>query len=240
MTHQIIQKWWVTPQETSMTYRAFDLFFSIIGLAVLFPIFLSIALVLKLNGEKIFYLQKRVGRNKKKFMIIKFTTMLPESSKMKMGNITVRNDPRVTKFGKILRITKINELPQLINVLLGEMSIVGPRPLPTKSFNKYSEEGKLIVSKSKPGITGISSIIFRDEESFASKWQKNNISVEDMYREKLYPYKEKLEKWYIENQSLKVYFLLIFLTSLTLFISPKTLLSFFFKDLPKSEIFYNP
>ena len=222
-----------------MIIRILDIIFSLIGLFLLSPIFILVSFILKLNNESVFYLQQRVGENNKKFKVIKFTTMLSNSSKMSFRNITLRNDPRVTKFGKILRISKINELPQLFNVIKGDMSIVGPRPLPLKSFRKYSEEGQSIIAKLKPGITGISSIIFRDEEAIATEWKKNDLNVEDMYRDKLYPYKEKLEKWYFQNRSFKLYFYLIFLTSYSIFADPKNLLSYLFKDLPLSKYFYN-
>jgi lipopolysaccharide/colanic/teichoic acid biosynthesis glycosyltransferase len=165
--------------------------------------------------------------------------MISDSSKIGLRNITVRDDPRVTTFGKFLRSSKINELPQLFNVLFGEMSIVGPRPLPPKSFIKYSKEGQLVVSKSKPGITGISSVIFRDEEAFATLWQNNNLDVEFMYKTELYPYKEELEQWFFSHKSLKTYFLLIFLTCYAVFFNPRKILNSIFKDLPKSNLF-NP
>jgi lipopolysaccharide/colanic/teichoic acid biosynthesis glycosyltransferase len=117
--------------------RFFDFTFSLLGLIVLLPLLLPIAIGLKLTGEgEIFYKQNRIGYKNTHFGILKFATMLKNSSKIGTGAITVRNDPRVTVLGKYLRMTKINELPQLINVLLGTMSIVGPRPLMKVSFEQ--------------------------------------------------------------------------------------------------------
>lgn len=222
-----------------MIIRVIDIALSLMGLFILSPIFIITSFILKIRKEPIFFTQTRIGFNNAKFKVIKFTTMISDSSNIGFRNITVRNDPRVTNFGKFLRSSKINELPQLFNVILGQMSIVGPRPLPPKSFIKYSYEGQLIVSKSKPGITGISSIIFRDEEAYATVWQNNNLDVESMYITELYPYKEELERWFFNNKSFKTYFTLIFLTCYAIFFNPGKIVNSLFKDLPKSKIF-NP
>ena len=109
--------------------RFIDLCFSSLGLIILLPLFLAVAILLKFTGEgDIFYLQERIGLNGKTFFIIKFATMLRNSPNIGSGTITSKNDSRILPVGKILRKTKINELPQLLNVLFGDMSIIGPRP----------------------------------------------------------------------------------------------------------------
>ena len=121
--------------------RFFDIFLSALGLLVFSPLLIFVALILRFSGEgEILFLQERVGRNRKVFNIFKFATMLKDSPKIGTGTISIKNDPRVLPVGKILRRTKINELPQLLNILIGDMSIVGPRPLTSKSFDFYSFE----------------------------------------------------------------------------------------------------
>lgn len=149
--------------------RFFDIVASLAALLILSPFFLIIIILLKFSGEgEIFYLQKRIGLHNRYFYIYKFATMLKNSLNMSTGSITLRNDPRVTPVGKYLRITKFNELPQVLNVLKGDMSIVGPRPLVDKTFNAYSAEIREKVYNTKPGITGIGSVVFRDEEELIS------------------------------------------------------------------------
>ncbi|MBK7636813.1 MAG: sugar transferase [Saprospiraceae bacterium] len=131
-------------------------------------------IALKMTGEgEVFYFQKRIGKNSKYFDIWKFATMLKNSPNMGTGMITVRNDPRLTPLGRFLRKTKINELPQIINVIKGDMSIVGPRPTVEKHANAYGDEIRDKIYSIKPGITGIGSILFRDEEAFLSREEGN-------------------------------------------------------------------
>ena len=142
---------------------------SSVALVILLPIFIPVMLILKLTGEgEVFYFQERIGINNSNFYIWKFATMLRDSMSIGTGSITLENDFRVTKVGKILRKTKINELPQIINILKGDISLVGPRPLVTKTFSAYSKEVQSKIYNVKPGLTGIGSIIFRDEESIIS------------------------------------------------------------------------
>ncbi len=128
---------------------------------------------------------------------------------MLTGDVTLKNDPRVLPFGKLLRKTKINELPQIVNVLKGDMSIVGARPIMKQSFDAYSDEAKKTIYNTRPGITGISSLIFRDEESIIDGSGKDPIQF---YKEEIIPYKNKLDIWYQKNISTGVDFLIIFLT----------------------------
>ena len=148
--------------------RFFDILFSSIALIVLSPLLVPVAILLRLTGEgEIFYIQNRIGRNGQPFGLIKFATMLKNSPNIGNGDITVINDPRVLPAGRFLRKTKINELPQIINIFKGDMSIVGPRPMVPKTFERYGQEGKLI-SQVRPGLTGVGSIIFRDEDVLIS------------------------------------------------------------------------
>jgi lipopolysaccharide/colanic/teichoic acid biosynthesis glycosyltransferase len=201
-----------------------------IALIVLSPILLPIAIVLLLTGEHyIFYKQDRVGYKNKTFKILKFATMRKGSSKMGTGSLTLRNDPRVLPVGKYLRKTKINEIPQIINVLIGNMSIVGPRPLMKVDFLKFPEHIQENIYKAKPGVTGIGSIIFRDEE----KWISNSgIDPHEYDRMVIAPYKGELELWYQENLNFLTDVKLIFCTAWVIFF-PKSQLPYkIFKGLP--------
>ena len=132
---------------------------------ILLPLFIPIVLLLKLTGEgEVFYKQDRVGYKNQIFQIWKFATMLRNSPNMGTGDVTLRNDSRVTFIGKFLRISKLNELPQIINILKGDMTLVGPRPLMKAGWARYSEFHKANVYNVRPGLTGIGSIVFRDEE----------------------------------------------------------------------------
>ena len=159
--------------------------------------------------------------------------MLKNSPNMGTGLITVRKDPRLLPIGGFLRMTKINELPQILNVLKGDMSIVGPRPLVDKTFNAYPEDIRYKIYDSVPGITGIGSIIFRDEEDLLTNTKMDR---QEYYNTVIAPYKGELEMWYNKNKSLLVDFWIIFLTAWAI-INPKTQLQHkVFKDLPKREL----
>ena len=150
---------------------------------------------------------------------------------MGTGSITLQNDFRVTKVGKVLRKTKINELPQIINILKGDISLVGPRPLVTKTFSAYSNEVQAIIYKVKPGLTGIGSIIFRDEESLIS-----NVTDQDphhFYKKVIAPYKGELELWYQKNQSTLLDLKLIFLTAWVIIFPKSQLYERWLTNLPK-------
>lgn len=220
------------------TKRAFDLISSGIALLLLSPVFIPIMIALKLTGEGyIFYLQERVGHKNKLFHIYKFATMLKDSPNMKGGLITTQRDPRMTPLGPFLRKSKINELPQLLNIFLGHMSVVGPRPVMQKSFDQYPEDVQKVIYNSKPGLTGIGSIIFRDEEELITQVRDNGGDTWEFYKNKIYPYKGEVEKWYQQNASMYVDLLLPFITAWTI-IRPKSDLLFkIFKDLPTKPDF---
>ena len=153
----------------NLSKRLLDIIVSLIALTLLLPLFIPIIILLRITAEgEVFYFQERIGLNNSRFQIWKFATMLKNSMNMGTGSITLQNDFRVTPIGKFLRKTKINELPQIINILKGDISLVGPRPLVTKTFLTYTEEIQSNIYNVKPGLTGIGSIVFRDEESLIS------------------------------------------------------------------------
>lgn len=192
--------------------RLFDIIFSSLAILFLSPLLMLIMIILRFTGEgEIFYKQARVGKSGKIFGVYKFATMVKNSSKIGTGFITTKNDPRVLPVGRILRKTKLNELPQVFNIFLGDMSIVGPRPQVPKHFEIYSEPVKTELKKIRPGLTGIGSIFFRDEERILEV--NARLSYEDCYSNVIAPYKGQLELWYVRHQSLLLYFTLIFLTA---------------------------
>ena len=218
-------------------YRAFkrliDFVIALVAIVILIPLLVPIMIGLKLTGEGyIFYFQERVGFKNKTFNIWKFATMLKDSPNMKGGLITMKRDPRITPMGNFLRKTKINELPQLVNILLGDMSIIGPRPVMQKSFEQYPPKVKKLIYNSKPGITGVGSIVFRDEEEMITRAKEMGIEPWDFYKTVIYPYKGELEAWYQRNITLNTDIKILFLTVWAVFF-PKSQLHYqVFKGLP--------
>jgi lipopolysaccharide/colanic/teichoic acid biosynthesis glycosyltransferase len=214
--------------------RLLDLFIAIIALIVLSPVFIITIIVLALTGEhEVFYPQRRVGYKQKEFKMWKFATMVKDSEKIGNKDMTLRNDPRVTKVGTFLRKTKINELPQIFNVIIGNMSIVGPRPLMRVSFDMYLPEHKDKVYNSKPGITGIGPLLMRDEEKIVSDAVEKDYNPRDFYKNHIYPYKGKVEMWYQKKKSIKIDVLIIVLTAWVI-IFPNSLLPYkVFKTVPQ-------
>ena len=215
--------------------RSFDIILSGILIIIVSPVFLVIIfLQIIFNKSDIFYSQKRIGLRNKTFGILKFSTMLKDSENLPGGTITLRNDIRVTRIGKVLRITKLNELTQLINVFIGNMSFVGPRPMVRKGFEMYTLEVQSFIYQSKPGITGIASIVFRDEERLVTA---SNLVPEEFYKNHIFPYKGQLEKWYYENSSFWVDCLILFLTGLKIIFPDSKMEYKIFPSLPKSDYF---
>jgi len=211
--------------------RIFDLVLSTAVLIIVSPLFLILIIVLWLSGDhEIFYTQWRIGYQNKAFRIIKFATMVKDSPNIGTGSITLRNDPRVTKNGKFLRKSKLNELPQIINVITGDMSLVGPRPQLEADFIKFPMHIQEILYNVKPGITGIGSIVFRDEEKWISIAPGDK---HEFYRQHIAPYKGELELWYQRNISFYTDLMLIFLTAWMIIASNSNLVFNVFKDLPK-------
>jgi lipopolysaccharide/colanic/teichoic acid biosynthesis glycosyltransferase len=210
--------------------RALDVVVATGALMVLAPLLLPIAIALRLTAEGwVFYKQERIGYKNRPFEIWKFATMLKDSPNMAGGEITLRNDSRITPVGKYLRITKLNEIPQLINVLRGDMTLVGPRPLMPVSFEQYPPAIRDRIYESKPGITGIGSVIFRDEEKLVTE---SGIDPRAFYRDYIFGYKAELEMWYQEHKSLRVDLVLLLLTAAAIFIPSNTLPYKVFRDLP--------
>ena len=185
--------------------------------------------ILRVTGEgEIFFLQSRVGRGGKHFKLYKFATMLKDSPSMGTGTVTVKNDPRVLPIGGFLRKTKINELPQLINIFNGDMSIIGPRPQTQRCFNAFPLSSQNEITKVRPGLSGIGSIVFRNEENMM--FSTNN--PDKFYDKIVMPYKGSLEDWYVSHQNIISYFSLICLTIWVVLGFSSGLIWKLFKDLP--------
>jgi lipopolysaccharide/colanic/teichoic acid biosynthesis glycosyltransferase len=194
--------------------RIFDILFSVLGLIILFPFFIVIALIIICTSRGgVFYTQTRVGKNNKDFTLFKFRTMKMDADKT--GLLTVgEKDARITKVGYFLRKYKLDELPQLWNVLKGDMSLVGPRPEVRKYVDLYNEEQKRILEV-RPGITDYASIEYVNENQLLA--QSDN--PEKKYVEEVMPQKLKINLHYLENKSLKIYFKILFLTARSIFFS---------------------
>lgn len=210
--------------------RFFDILFSGIALLLLTPLLIPISIMLKLTGEgEIFFLQERIGKGGKVFNLIKFATMKKNSPNIGTGTVTMKGDPRVLPVGKFLRKTKINELPQLLNIFIGDMSVIGPRPLTTQTFKAYTNNTQNLIKQVRPGLSGIGSIIFRNEEEIM---HGANASV-DFYAKVIAPYKGKLEEWFVSNKNLYIYFMAIFITVWTVIMPSTKIVWIAFKDLPE-------
>jgi len=210
--------------------RFFDIFFSSLALLVLSPLLLPIILILKFSGEgEIFFLQERIGKDGQVFKLFKFATMLKDSPNIGTGTVTMKGDPRVLPVGKFLRKTKINELPQLLNIFFGDMSVIGPRPLTAQTFSSYSAKTQEIVNKVRPGLSGIGSIIFRGEEEIM---HGESASI-DFYNNVIAPYKGSLEEWFVSNKNIYIYFLAIFITVWAVIFPDTKIVWRVFKNLPE-------
>lgn len=213
--------------------RFFDIIFSFIAIILLLPVFIPIIILLLLTGEhEVFFRQERVGYKNKIFRIWKFATMLKNSPNMGDGDITKRGDSRITPVGKFLRQSKLNELPQVINILTGDMSFVGPRPLMKVGFDRYSDEMKARVYNVTPGLTGIGSILFRDEELIITN---SKLPPHECYRTVILPFKGALEVWYQQHRNFYTDFMIMFLTAWYVLFPKSKLVYKVFPSLPKRE-----
>ncbi|HOK99755.1 MAG TPA: sugar transferase [Bacteroidales bacterium] len=187
--------------------RFFDFVFSLIGLIILLPVFVVVGILIKCNSKgPIFFMQKRVGKDNRDFSLIKFRTMYQDADKK--GLLTVgEKDPRITPVGYFLRKYKIDELPQLINVLKGDMSLVGPRPEVRKYVDLYNEEQRQILNF-RPGITDIASIKYMNENEIL----RHADNPEEYYIRYIMPDKIRLNLEYLHKPTLKKYFSIIFRT----------------------------
>ena len=213
-----------------MMERFFDILFSGIALLLLSPMLVVIVVILSFTGEReVFFSQSRIGKDGKEFKLLKFATMLKDSPTLGTGTITMRDDPRILPVGKFLRRTKINELPQLINIFLGDMSVIGPRPLTEQTFSSYPARTQSIIKQVRPGLSGVGSIVFRGEEDIM---YDASASV-DFYSDIIAPYKGALEEWFIANKSLSIYFMAIFVTVWAVLFSKTNIAWKVFKGLPQ-------
>ena len=214
--------------------RLMDILLSGFALLALMPLLVPVCLILLLTGEhQVFYFQQRIGRRNKKFGIWKFATMLKDSPNLAGGLHTTRGDPRVLPLGHFLRKTKINELPQLVNILTGDMAIVGPRPLVDKTFAPYPEHVKQAIYRVRPGLTGIGSIVFRDEERLLSE---SGMPTDQFYLQYIAPAKGELELWYQRHLSFWTDCVIIFLTAWVIVFPQSRLIYRVFKDLPEVRV----
>jgi lipopolysaccharide/colanic/teichoic acid biosynthesis glycosyltransferase len=213
--------------------RYFDFLFSSAALIILSPLLVPIVVLLRLTGEgEIFFLQDRVGKDGIPFKLYKFVTMLKDSPNIGTGSVTMKRDPRILSAGKFLRKTKINELPQLLNILFGEMSVIGPRPQTPRCFNAFPDDLQQIIIKVKPGLSGIGSIVFRGEENIL----EGDIGNLKFYDNIISPYKGRVEAWYVDKQTITMYFILILATIWIVMFPKSTFIWRFFKDLPTPPV----
>lgn len=209
--------------------RLLDIVLSAIAIFCLAPLLLPVIVILRITGEgEVFYRQERVGLGKKTFYLMKFATMLKDSPNIGSGTITIENDPRVLPFGKFLRKTKINELPQLFNIFFGQMSVIGPRPLTEDNFNMYPEKAREAICGVKPGLSGIGSVVFRDEESMLGA----HVDPKIFYETQIAPYKAELELWFVENVGVRTYLLCIMVTIWVVLRPKSQIVRSVFKNLP--------
>jgi lipopolysaccharide/colanic/teichoic acid biosynthesis glycosyltransferase len=210
--------------------RFLDILFTGLALLLLAPLLLPIMLALRLTGEgEVFYVQQRVGRDGRPFGLYKFATMLKDSPNIGTGTVTLKDDPRVLPLGRFLRKSKINELPQLLNIFRGDMSIIGPRPQTQRCFDAFPQSSRQEIVKVRPGLSGIGSIVFRDEEELM------HVSGEPdrFYDEVIMPYKGRLEEWYVANQGVCTYLACIFATAWVVVVPGTVLVWRLFPGLPR-------
>lgn len=205
---------------TLFTIRCLDLLLSLSALLVLSPLMALIAITLRFTGEgEVIYRQIRIGKGGREFTLLKFATMMKRSPTMGSGELTLPNDPRVLPLGRTLRKTKLNELPQLINVVAGDLSLVGPRPQTRQYYSYYSAADRLWISSIRPGLSGLGSILFRDEERLLSR-VADPVAFDTQI---ITPYKGQLEHWFAVNQSISLYLELIITTVLVVLVPSRGL-----------------
>lgn len=209
--------------------RLLDIILSSLALLVLSPLLVPIAIALRFSGEgEVFYVQQRVGLHGRPFGLYKFATMLKDSPNMGTGTVTLKHDPRVLPMGRFLRKTKINELPQLLNVLQGDMSLIGPRPQTQRCFDAFPVRSQREIVKVRPGLSGVGSIVFSNEEDLMVA----SVEPERFYDDVIMPYKGSLEEWYVANQGLRTYLWCMVLTLWVVAVPGSTAFWRVFKDLP--------
>lgn len=221
--------------------RSFDFLFSLLAIVLLAPLWLVLIPALLFTGEGyVFYRQQRIGYRARPFGIFKFATMLKDSPNMPGGLITQKKDPRLTPLGGFLRRSKINELPQLFNILLGHMSFVGPRPLVKKSFDVYPDVVRNNIYNVRPGLTGIGSLVFRDEEMLIQQAKDAGQDEWEFYSECIYPFKGALEMWYLSQVGFLTDFKILVLTALAVLMPDSKLVYKVFPALPANPVQPDP
>ena len=216
--------------------RLLDLLISLLALAVVAVPMATIMLILRMTGEgKVFFLQERVGHRGQHFRVFKFVTMRENSETIGTRDITLRGDPRVLPVGKVLRMAKLNEIPQILNIVRGDMAVVGWRPLVPSGFADYSETIQEQIVRIKPGLTGMGSLAFRDEEAIMSLASQRGKDPRACYREDIMPYKGALELWYQQNASLLLDLKIMIATALTVVLPGNRILFRWFPSLPAPE-----
>lgn len=183
-------------QSGNLIRRFFDLFFSLIGLILLSPILIAVAFAIRRDGGPIFFRQERIGGNGGVFRIYKFRSMVVNAHKMG-AQVTAEHDPRITSVGRLLRKTKLDELPQLLNVFRGEMSLVGPRPEVPFYVAQWPEEDRAIILSVKPGITDYATLFYSDEQAVLARAE----DPERAYREQVMPHKLRMYRAYVRDSN---------------------------------------
>ena len=210
--------------------RLLDIVVSGLSILILSPLLLLIILILRITGEgEVFFSQERIGKGGSLFSLHKFATMLKDSPNIGTGTLTIQNDPRILPLGNFLRKSKINELPQLFNILKGDMSIVGPRPQSSRNFSAFSEDIQKNIMLVSPGLTGLGSIFFSDEEAMLT----SAVNHDEFYDSVIMPYKGQLETWYVNHRTILIDLKVVYVTALKI-IFPKLRLNLskFFDGMP--------
>jgi lipopolysaccharide/colanic/teichoic acid biosynthesis glycosyltransferase len=193
------------------TTRAVDIVVACLLLVPALPVFVVLAPLLRFSGDgEILFRQRRIGRGGRPFQLLKFATMVKGSAGIGSGEITLPDDPRLRRFGRFLRKTKLNEIPQLFNIFAGDLSLVGPRPQTQRYFDAFPPASRAVVASVRPGLTGVGSILFRDEERLLARVDDPiafDLSV-------ITPYKGEVESWYVAHRSIGLYLELIVRTAL--------------------------
>lgn len=209
--------------------RLFDLLLSGAALLLLTPLLIPVMVALRLTGEgEVFFRQQRIGRSGKSFGLLKFATMLKDSPNLGTGTVTLKDDPRVLPLGRILRRSKINELPQLFNILLGDMSLVGPRPQTERCFKAFPLRSQQAIVRVRPGLSGLGSIVFRGEEELMYA----STDPDRFYDDVIMPYKGLLEEWYVDHTGFGMYLTCILLTAWVVLRPQSSLVWRIFPDIP--------
>ncbi len=196
---------------TLLVIRGLDLLFSLVALTTFSPLLVMVAIALRFSGEgEVFYRQIRIGKGGREFRLLKFATMMKNSPAMGSGELTLPNDPRVLPLGRILRKTKLNEMPQLLNIVAGDLSVIGPRPQTRRYYDCYAAADRAWIDTIRPGLSGAGSILFRDEEALLAT-VADPVTFDDQV---ITPYKGQVEHWFAVNQSVSLYLELIITTVL--------------------------